>query len=364
MSKVAVSGTLASPEAEAIRPYAPSFVDRLTDWVRRLPVPSWLFYVAVGLALLLLNASIPWLDGSSPGLMLDWQMILAAGSFPYALALLHYLDNSAAEALADFRPAMNIDDRQFAELKYAFTTLPARPTVITAIVGALYGVSFVLMASPEEIAAFGLFKTLPATIVQLTEVALDYGAAAIMVYHSIRQLRKVGQTYTRYGRVDLFNLRPMHALSRLSARTAVGLAIPSYAWGFVNVSAESGAPDVSSSSIFELVTFSVIIVVLFVLPLIGARRLLRQAKAEAIIEAQQQFKATITELHRRREAGEFEGMAGINEALDGLMKEQAVLSKVSTWPWQSDTFRGVATAILLPIVVWAITRILENVWTF
>jgi hypothetical protein len=111
-------------------------------------------------------------------------------------------------------------------------------------------------------------------------------------------------------------------------------------------------------------TSSVIIVVLFVLPLIGARRLLRQAKAAAITETRRQFKATLAELHRRREAGEFEGMAGINEALDGLMKEQTVLDKISTWPWQSETFRGVATAILLPIVVWAITRLLENVWVF
>ncbi len=88
--------------------------------------------------------------------------------------------------------------------------------------------------------------------------------------------------------------------------------------------------------------------------------LLRQAKA-ALTEAQQQFKATLAELHRRRENGEFEGMGGINEALDGLLKEQSVLSKISTWPWQSDTFRAVASAILLPIIVWAITRILENV---
>jgi hypothetical protein len=185
-----------------------------------------------------------------------------------------------------------------------------------------------------------------------------------MLYHSIRQLLMVSRTYTLYGRVDLFNLRPMHALSRLAARTAIGVAVPSFGWGFVNVSAQTGAPEVGATSIFELLISNLVILILFVWPLIGARRLLRQAKAAALTEAQQQFKATVAELHRRREAGEFEGMGGINEALDGLMKEQEVLSKVSTWPWQSETFRGVATAILLPIVVWAITRILENVWVF
>lgn len=364
MSKVAVSGSLASLEAEATRPYAPSFADRITDWVRRLPVPSWVFYVVLAVSLILLDAVIRLLDGSHSEFRVTWLMVLPASTCPYALAMLHYLDNSAEEALADFRPAMAVDDRQFAELRYRFTTLPARPTLIAAVAGALYGVSYLLLGDSAELAALGLFSSPPAVILQVAELGLGYAAAAVLFYHSVRQLRMVSRTYTTYARVDLFNLHPMHALSRLSARTAVGLAIPSYAWGFVNVSAESGAPSAVATSIFELVTFSTVIVGMFVWPLVGARRLLRRAKTAAIVDIQQEFKAAAAELHRRRQAGEFEGMAGINEALDGLMKEQAVLSKVSTWPWQSETFRGVATAILLPIVVWAITRILENVWTF
>jgi hypothetical protein len=364
MREVAVPGAPARAETESIRPYTPSFVDRITDRVRRLPVPSWLFYVGLFVALLLLDAAIKWIDGSYPVGTVTWQMILSAGTFPYALGAMHYLDNSAEEALADFRPAMDVDDRQFAELRYRFTTLPAIPTLIAAIVGGLYGVSFLLLATPEEIAYYKFFGSLPAVILGVIELALGYAAAAILIYHSIRQLRMVSRTYADYARVDLFNLHPMHALSRLAARTAIGLAIPSYAWGFINVSRESGAIDLGSTSIFELITFNTLIVLMFVWPLVGARRLLRQAKAEAITETQQQFKATAAELHRRRVVGEFEGMAGINEALDGLMKEQAVLSKVSTWPWQSDTFRGVATAILLPVVVWAITRLLENIWVF
>ena len=362
MNDVAVSGALAERTVDTSRPYAPSFADRITDWVRRLPMPSWLFYTVLALGLFLLYAVIKWTDGSYPFGKVTWAMILQVGTFPYALAMLHYLDNSAEEALRGFRPAMDIDDRQFAELEYRFTTLPARPTLIAAIIGALYGASFLVIASPEEIAQFKFFTSLPATIFEVAQLALGYAAGAIFLYHSIRQLRMVSRTYANHARVDLFNLRPMHSLSRLAARTAIGMAIPTYTWGFVNVSPESGAIDITATSIFELVTVSVIIVVMFVWPLVGARRLLRQAKAAALTEAQQQFKATVAELHRRRENGEFEGMGGINEALDGLMKEQSVLDKVSTWPWQGETIRGLATAILLPIVVWAITRLLERFW--
>ncbi|MGH7425775.1 MAG: hypothetical protein ACREJP_06375, partial [Candidatus Methylomirabilales bacterium] len=39
------------PRSEAfVTPYPPSWVDRLTDWVERLPIPWWLFYLALGAA--------------------------------------------------------------------------------------------------------------------------------------------------------------------------------------------------------------------------------------------------------------------------------------------------------------------------
>ena len=362
MGEVTIPSPTIESRLDTFRPYAPSIVDGLTDWVRRLPIPSWLFYVAVAVVSLLLIASFKWLDGSYPVSIVTWQLILSAATFPYALAMLHYLDNSAKEALDDFRPAMQIDEAQFRKLEYQFTTLPARPALIAAGIGALYGVTFPLYASPEEIERMGFFTSLPTAIFGVFELALGYASAGLLLYHSVRQLRMVSRTYTTHARIDLFNLAPVHALSRLAARTAIGIAIITYAWAFVNF--EGGEVQAGASSIFEAVISSIILVIIFIWPLLGARRLLREAKAKARTEAQQQFKATVAELHRRREAGDFGEMAGINEALDGLMKEQSVLEKISTWPWQPETLRGVGTAILLPIAVWAITRLLERFWVF
>src|SRR5512133_2113228 len=126
-------------EGEAMRSYAPSFVDRFTDWVRSLPIPAWLFYLALALALVLLHASIKWIDGSFPLGTFVWRLFLADITFPYALALLHYLDNSAQEALDSFHPIMQVEDAEFRRLWYQFTSLPARTTLIAAFIGGLYG---------------------------------------------------------------------------------------------------------------------------------------------------------------------------------------------------------------------------------
>lgn len=46
--------------------YAPSWVNRLTAWVDRLPGPSWGYYAGLGLALLLVQALVLWIEGPFP----------------------------------------------------------------------------------------------------------------------------------------------------------------------------------------------------------------------------------------------------------------------------------------------------------
>jgi hypothetical protein len=53
-------------------------------------------------------------------------------------------------------------------------------------------------------------------------------------------------------------------------------------------------------------------------------------------------------------------MASINDATESLVRERDVLDKISTWPWEPETVRAVATALLLPVVLWVITRVLER----
>lgn len=370
MSRAAIPGAQAEDIEDkvgmdnvSVRPYPPSFIDSFTDWVQKLPIPYWLFYVIVILAVIVLHAIIKGLDGSMPFGTFIWRILLADITFIYAIGLLHYLDNSAHEALLEFRPIMQIEDAEFAELRYQFTTLPARPAIIAAVVGLGYGFFSLLFFSPEQRQEGHLFSSLPATVLELALFVLSYLGGAVVLYHSARQLSMISKIYSKYAHIDLFNLRPMHSLSKLTARTALAFGIIAYAWVYVNVALQHGT-ELAPPSLVEPAVFTLIVLFIFLVPLLGARRLLHEAKATAKLEAQQQFKATIAELHRRRDAGDFSEMGGINEALDGLLKEQAALDKISTWPWQPETLRGIATAVLLPIFIWATTRLLERFWTF
>src|SRR3972149_8919011 len=57
------------PRSEArppafVPPYPPSWVDRFTDGVERLPIPWWSFYVIVALVLEAIQGTILWRGGS------------------------------------------------------------------------------------------------------------------------------------------------------------------------------------------------------------------------------------------------------------------------------------------------------------
>jgi hypothetical protein len=131
------------PEAKAFnRPYPPSWFDRFTAWVDRLPGPAWLAYLALavlGTAMLILAASAG--GAYRPGPLLAFH-IWVGGQFAYMLALMHYLDRSAGGALDAFRPVLEGADRStIDDLRYRLTTLPPRATLLATLAGAAFGLS-------------------------------------------------------------------------------------------------------------------------------------------------------------------------------------------------------------------------------
>jgi len=50
----------------------------------------------------------------------------------------------------------------------------------------------------------------------------------------------------------------------------------------------------------------------------------------------------------------------LNKAISSLLQEREFISKRSTLPWDTGTFRAVASAVLLPVVLFLFTRALER----
>ena len=343
---------------EDFETYPPSWIDVFADRVRRLPVPAWLFYFVSALALTLVFIVSELAYGSSIAEAITLETILAGSSGIYGLALLHYLDNWAGTALKQYRPVMLVEEPEYRQLRYRFTTLPARPAMVATAIGILYGVLGWFLFEENPIQG-GESSSLLLFVYGLNAALyiLSYMLIVMMVYHTIHQLRLVNRIYTHYTRINLFQLGPLYALSGLAARTAIGLAIPTYLWSQVN---STTASKDSTAAIFESAFLGLVIVATFVWPLWGAHRLLQQEKQRLKDAAASRVEATIAELHSRVDSRDLRDGDVLKDVLDGLVTEQGLVDKLPTWPWQPELARGVGAAFLLPLFIWFVQRLLER----
>ena len=355
------------------RPYAPSWVDRVTDWVRGLPLHYPVVYLIPVVVLFLATTAIKWMDGS-------YQTAYAAGNvnglykfgsfyfYPfhivpelvtfYALALIHYLDDVAKSALATYCPAMQTDEATYRELEYKMTRMPALPTFLASLAGAVFAVIVLLALGyflPDFMSRLLLFTSPASIAIESGVFILLWWVWGALTYHTVRQLRLVSDIYNRYTRIDLFNLDPLYAFSWLTARTAIGWVVATYAFILT-------APGLMENAItLGIMVFNIFFAaVAFAWPLFGIHRKLEAAKSERLYLANQSFEALSGELRRRTEAGDFTRMAEMKDGMEAVNREREVLSEIHTWPWQQETVGGLSTALFLPIIIWVITRLLER----
>jgi hypothetical protein len=361
MATVAANSTVEQDVVTAL-PYPPSWIDRLTDWVQRLPGPAWLFYLGVALALALIRTIAAWGDGSYPaGTFLPVHVLLASTSVFYVFVV-HYLDDRAGAALADFRPVLNVGpeatrDAGYERLRYQLTTMPARPILAWSLVGLLFGVINQPLFVPEtQLQSLKLYTSPALFAIDSGLFALNWMMNAVFIYHTIRQLRLVSRTYTQHTNVNIFETGPLYALSRVTAITAVAILFLSYLYlSFWSNWQFQTAGDATIAASFTLVALAT-----FMWPLLGGHTLLQQEKARRKSEVALRMQAVTDKLHRRVDTDDMRGMEGLKDALDGLVVEQGVLDKVSTWPWEPESLRAVVTALLLPVALWVVTRVLER----
>jgi hypothetical protein len=336
------------------KPYTPSWTDQLTAWIEGLPGNSLLYYALLAALLLLAQVIIQWQSGQ--GLKVEYFWIALASTVPYHLALIHYLDRVAEEALKRFKPGLNCTEAEFQQLRYRLTTMPAGPSLLACVVTLIIGL-LVMSAIPfslqMEIAQSAVTQT--AVIFNQIMILASFTLVGNTAYHTWHQLRMVSHIYNQYTNVDLFNLRPLYAFSDLSARTAIGLLVITYNW-IVTSPVIARDPVTSSYTIFWTVASALT----FVFPLIGIHNLLTARKDHYLVEIGERLKAVVAELHRRVDGQEIRDMDNLNKAVASLEITHTAVKRVPTWPWQPETIRAVLAAVFFPIIVWLTQWILQR----
>ena len=339
------------------RPYAPSWLDVLMDAVRRLPGPAWLVYLLVGLILSFGRTVVGWVDGSYPvGTLFNVHVL--DGLIPlYFLFVIHYLDDLSGRALSDYRSKLT-GAEGYEQLRYRLTTMPAGWTLVVSLLGFAFGAIYIqVFLSATDVHLSRYFTSPTSVVIDTVLSGLSGLMMAMFAWHTIRQLRMISRLYTKHTTVSIFDIGALYALSRVTAVTALALLFFSYVYVAFYVNGQI----YSVSNAIVLGVILLIAVLTFIVPLWGAHRLLQKEKGQRQGDVGRHIEAAANTLHARVDRVEYsDEVDHIRNAIDGLIQERGVVAKASTWPWEPEAVRAVLTAVLLPILIWIVTRVLAN----
>ena len=69
----------------------------------------------------------------------------------------------------------------------------------------------------------------------------------------------------------------------------------------------------------------------------------------------------IARIHRMVDADDLGSADELQKAETALLAERDLYLHLSTWPWSTGTFRGILSAVMLPIFIGVVLRLLTRV---
>jgi hypothetical protein len=345
---------MAKTTAKGKAQFKHSLIDRFQDWVERLPVRALIFYVVVGIVLILVQILFLWLDGALQVEQLLPILIFNALAIPGVLGLMHLLDHQAVTALNSMRPVLDMTESEIDKYEYELSNMRS---LTPLLVGLILVVSLILSEQVLPVPVrYAAMEQMPvfAVVYHVIDKATAF-FMGVFVYHTIRQLRLVNAINSSRIRINLFNLGPLKAFSRLTALTAVGLVLGVYGWMLIN-------PELMKESfnVVFVVLFTILAVLVFVLPLYSVHRLMEKAKEGELDEIDLRFEAVFSKFNKGFLDDDDSAVKRLNRTIASLEIQHRRVNDIDTWPWGSETVRFALSVIALPLVLTILRFLVEE----
>lgn len=333
-------------------PYPPSWIDRFTRWLDRVPGPAWVYYVIAAIILAVAHALAHWQVGAYPVGTFDAFHVWFMVELVFIVAFVYYLDHYSDGALERFRPALKVSADEYTAVRYQLTHLPARRTLLIGLfVGGLVAV-FAATAPDEMLSSLKLAATPTLRLINIGLFGLSWFLTGTLYYHALHQLRLISRIYAEHAEINLLHLTPLYMFSGVTARTAIGITIINAMWTITE-------PQTLSANLIGAVPYLILALIIFAWPLWGIHRRIQLEKQRALDANGQRWQSIMAALHRDVDSSTFDNSGKYRDFLSSLDLERGVLKKIPTWPWEPETLRGFLSALALPIVIFLIQYVLR-----
>jgi len=327
-----------------------SWTDRLVTWIESLAGPSWLIYLLIFLIVSIVSNAVLWLDGTSPFGTFNFYRTSIVVFFVYPLGLLHYLKFTAKNALKTFSPLLKKGKSEYSLWENRLTILPARIAWLVLLVTIVYRFSQIEeIANPANTSSFFYLIFAYNSIFGI----FAFSTSVILIIQSVRQLILVSQIHGEAREINLFQLEAAHAFSNLTSRIGIGVFL-------LTVFSLIQNSEFDFVSLVFNISGLLLAVGAFVLPLAGMRARLQVLKRNNLSTVNQLINVSFSKLNKSVEATSDRDGSNLSTKINDLIIERNEIRNISTLPWETATFRGFATTILLPVFLWFVTRLLDS----
>lgn len=334
----------------ALTPPRGGIVDRAFNWLEQRPgtaVP-WIAVAAVVLELVGHIAS--WLSGETPVGEPRFELILPLPFLVFFLTLIVVLDSVAQSAFDEFRISLDEPAETIGRLRADLTSIPDIPAAIAIVMSIVInnlGAGSDGTGPPAEPPLTGMILA--------AFWFLTISALGLLLLHTLRQFRQVRRLLARVARVDLLEPGPINAFSRLTAATAGGILTIGVLFAVVD------AGDPSPYGLGVELVFALIAFAFFLLPLSGIHSRLSAEKGRLLGGVNVRLRLTLDRIHHMVDADDLGRADDLHKTQTALLAERDLLLRLSTWPWSTGTLRGFLSAVMLPIFIGVVLRLLSNV---
>jgi len=335
-------------------PYGRSWIDQITVVVDKTSIPYPLVYFIIWILFLSILTALRWWDQTQPGWYFYKPDVVMSATGIFFIALVHYLDQWAGKKLTVFRKAIHVSDEEFEELYYRLSTLPPRPAFIASMVSFGLG-ALTYIISPSSYGFLNISFESPSSGLQLANFLFSWFTFGALCYHAFHQLKLGSIATANYLHINLFNLTPIYTFAGLTLRTALGWLVVAYAWAFTT-------PNLFKNLVIiaTILFMQVVAILTFVLPLLSAHDKIAVKKAQTLNEISARLESVVDEMSKVNDDYDNERLSKLRDMLSTLSMAEERIKKIPTWPWRPSVANSLATAILLPNVVWMFQLFVEK----
>jgi len=349
---VATDEAVGSTPAAVDRPaaYAPGPVSRLFAWAEGSGRRSIAVVLGPALALTAWAHAVLWWFGRlAPG-SIDWNEVILVLYVVILLAAGIVGRRIARSAIRTFWPATGWPADEQAAWEYQFMAMPRGHELVALLIGLAIAVA-ATVAAPAAIVGAQTGRE-AAYVAFLPTFATGYALNAVGVLLGARWLGHVAEIHRSARAIDPFDRGPIYAFSKLTMYVGLVILLATYYTFTLNASFVNG----NLPALVMMPFTSVLGILAFIAPLWGIHGRLVREKARLLGEVDHRIRAVGAELYQNIDAGDLEPSKVINDTIAALRALRDQIRELPTWPWSPQLLRGFVTALLLPVVVYVLSR--------